>query len=502
MLRRWLLACACCATLAVEGWGQEQFVGDPLPYTTGPYVKNQFMQLDVLSPQNLHTGIDIWTYTFPNADQHVVAPIRFGSDCQVIGIGPDWVRLQAADRQSGDLVVFEGWHITPDPGLSLYSMIPRNWPIGTVESAWQHLHAGIFLRAGGSSCCDDEDLVHPQRNAFSLVGGWNDDSYAPTVDATNVHSATVGNPTVFEINAYDRADMEPRNFNGIYAINLYVDDMLVDGLQFDRWRAKSGTGTPNKSEYYYCTTSACTPSTFYNDPNVLRYKLSWNTQAGDHIWRIDVLDPKGNVLHGDPRNGLPGREVPSVSMGGTIEDGQVRLTWRIDPADVREAGIESFSLWQAANRLGDYERASGEPILAADGQDSYSFTGDVPVGADSVWFRLTAANTVGSTLMLGETSLGVPAFIDGLSGYPNPMPDRCTIALSLAREGTGEVAIFDLSGRRVRTVHRGALKRGMTRLVWDGGDDEGRALPNGVYLLKVFREPGPGFTARKITLFR
>jgi hypothetical protein len=121
---------------------------------------------------------------------------------------------------------------------------------------------------------------------------------------------------------------------------------------------------------------------------------------------------------------------------------------------------------------------------------------------DSVWYRLTAENTVGSTLVLGETHLGLPKFVDGLEGYPNPIADRFTIALSMTREGRGEVGIFDVSGRRVRLVHRGTLKAGINRLVWDGRDDGGRRLPNGVYLLKVSTRGGPTFTARKIALFR
>lgn len=479
-----------------QPYAQEQFPGDPVPYTIGPFVTQQFMQLDNISLQRLHTGIDVFT----GGGEAVVAPIIYGSRCRVIAIGPDYVMLQALNRQGGKVAVYRAQHIVPDQNLVLNTDIQRNTLLGTVDNVERHLHSEIFL-VSSSTDQGNQFLVHPQRNAFAVVEGWNVDTYAPKVDVTVVHAATAGNPTVFEIHAYDQANMRPDCYDGIYAIRLYVDDVLVDSLKFDRMRAKNGNYPPSASEYYYCTTTACTP-TGLNNPNVLQYKLSWTTQAGDHIWRLDVLDAKGNLLHGDPRNGLPGREMPAVSMGGTIEDGKVHLTWRIDPTDVEEAGIETFGVWQSTSHTGDYQKANAEPILATAGQGSYDFIGDAPAGSDSVWYRLTAENTVGSTLMLGETGFGIPALVDDLAGYPNPIADRYTISLSLVHRGTGEVAIFDLNGRRVRTVHHGSLEPGVTRLVWDGRDDEGHSLPNGVYLLKVRTERGPEFGARKIALFR
>lgn len=269
----WLVALA--APLPV--FAQQQFPGDPVPYTIGPFVSNQFMELDNISLQRLHTGIDVFT----GGGESVVAPIIYGSTCRVIDIGSDYVMLQARDRQDGKIAVYRAQHIIPDANLVIGSDIPRNTLLGTVDNVERHLHSEIFLITSSSSQ-GNQFLVNPQRNAFSVVGSWNDDTYQPKVDATIVHQGTAGNPTVFEIHAYDQADMQPDCYNGIYAIKLYVDDVLVDALQFDGMRAKNGSYPPSASEYYYCTSSACTP-TGLNNPSVLQYKLVWTTQAGDHI---------------------------------------------------------------------------------------------------------------------------------------------------------------------------------------------------------------------------
>ena len=59
------------------------------------------------------------------------------------------------------------------------------------------------------------------------------------------------------------------------------------------------------------------------------------------------------------------------------------------------------------------------------------------------------------------------------------------LALSTARPV--EVALYDLSGRRVRVLFAGAEANGRyTDKVWDGRDDQGQAVPPGLYVARVF----------------
>lgn len=482
---------------------QEQFPGDPLTSAANPYITNQFMQLAPLatSPLMMHTGIDIQT----GAGASVTCPIRPGSDCMIINNLNDPNQVHALlmvsrQMQSGDYAIMQFLHIDRNPNLTRLTPIHTGDWVGDVTAVDQHLHAELALTPQTSGSLD-EWLYHPQVYAFSQALRWNVDTYTPWVDQTIVHPGASGVPTFFEVNAYDQADAHPSVLNGIFEIRLYVDDNLVDAINFDRMRGRDGSYPFSASDYYYCTTAPCIP-TGSNAPNVLRYRLKWITQVGNHIWRLDIYDWKGNLRHGDPNSGLPGREAPRATLGGTIEDGKVHVTWRIDPAEAEEAGIESYNLWQAGSHLGEFARITTEPISAAEGRDAYSFTGDVPAGLDSVWYRLTAENSIGSTFELGEAIVGVPRFLDGIEGYPNPIREQFTVALTLARAGAGDIAIFDLHGRRVRTVLRGNLTAGVTRLIWDGNDDSGQRVPNGVYLLKVTTEHGSPFTARKIALFR
>ena len=73
---------------------------------------------------------------------------------------------------------------------------------------------------------------------------------------------------------------------------------------------------------------------------------------------------------------------------------------------------------------------------------------------------------------------------------PNPVRGPATIAVTLAgRAGDPAVetavAIFDVQGRTLRTLHRGPLARGTTPFEWDGRDGQGRMLGSGLYFLRI-----------------
>ena len=68
---------------------------------------------------------------------------------------------------------------------------------------------------------------------------------------------------------------------------------------------------------------------------------------------------------------------------------------------------------------------------------------------------------------------------------PNPLTTRAEIAFEVGREGTVEVAVYDIAGRRVRRLGGGTAGAGPARLTWDGRDDAGRSLPAGVYFVRV-----------------
>ncbi len=78
-----------------------------------------------------------------------------------------------------------------------------------------------------------------------------------------------------------------------------------------------------------------------------------------------------------------------------------------------------------------------------------------------------------------------PARMSLASGRPNPFSAGTTIAYELPQTAFVRLAAFDVTGRRVRLLARGAREAGTYQARWDGRDDAGRQLPPGVYLLRL-----------------
>jgi flagellar hook assembly protein FlgD len=83
---------------------------------------------------------------------------------------------------------------------------------------------------------------------------------------------------------------------------------------------------------------------------------------------------------------------------------------------------------------------------------------------------------------------------------PNPFNPNTTISFTLGSSGTARVEIFNLKGQLVKSLWQGNLSSGEHSLAWDATDDGGRALPSGMYLLKL--ECGANIQIGKLMLMK
>ena len=84
--------------------------------------------------------------------------------------------------------------------------------------------------------------------------------------------------------------------------------------------------------------------------------------------------------------------------------------------------------------------------------------------------------------------------------YPNPFNPSTTIVFDVGRTRELGLSIHDLRGRRVADLARGVFTAGRHTVPWQGRDGAGRAVPSGVYLVRLH---GPGFEATQtVTLVK
>ena len=92
------------------------------------------------------------------------------------------------------------------------------------------------------------------------------------------------------------------------------------------------------------------------------------------------------------------------------------------------------------------------------------------------------------------------AGLGALQVYPNPFNPRTTVGFSLARASQIRLSVHDVTGHRLAVLAAGRYPAGRHTLVWDGGDENGRDLPSGTYLMRC---EGDGMvSSQKVTLLR
>ena len=78
-----------------------------------------------------------------------------------------------------------------------------------------------------------------------------------------------------------------------------------------------------------------------------------------------------------------------------------------------------------------------------------------------------------------------PKTIQLESNYPNPFNGGTYFAMQLEKRCSVDVSIFDVLGKRVRTLLKAYLPAGRYPLYWDGLSERGVDLPSGLYFIII-----------------
>ncbi len=84
--------------------------------------------------------------------------------------------------------------------------------------------------------------------------------------------------------------------------------------------------------------------------------------------------------------------------------------------------------------------------------------------------------------------------------FPNPFNSGTTIEVQIDRPGPVSITIYNILGRRVRTIVDDIVGRGTQQFAWDGTDESGKSAASGVYFARV-NTPSMQIT-RKLVLLR
>ncbi|UCE65425.1 MAG: S8 family serine peptidase, partial [Candidatus Zixiibacteriota bacterium] len=108
--------------------------------------------------------------------------------------------------------------------------------------------------------------------------------------------------------------------------------------------------------------------------------------------------------------------------------------------------------------------------------------------------------TVSPAVGIDELAENIPASFALDQNYPNPFNPGTEIGFALPEKSDVNLTIYDLLGRRVRTLISAELDAGYHTIAWNGDDSSGKSVSSGIYFYKI--EAGDFRMTRKMIMLK
>jgi hypothetical protein len=186
-----------------------------------------------------------------------------------------------------------------------------------------------------------------------------------------------------------------------------------------------------------------------------------------------------------------------MSLVYSHDPGAVSLSWS-GPED------EDFS----HHNIYRQDIVSSDPAIVFTTVDSFYVDQEVTdVGAYQYWVTAVdlsgleseASNSVSAVLSADE-NLGLPTEFALKQNYPNPFNPSTQIQYALPEETRVVISIYDLIGRKVRTLVNDVQDAGYRTVIWNSTNDMGRLVSAGVYIYSI--QAGDFVQNRKMVLMK
>lgn len=198
------------------------------------------------------------------------------------------------------------------------------------------------------------------------------------------------------------------------------------------------------------------------------------------------------------------RDALAVTFAGmnlmASTDG-VNLTWRTESEhDCLRWEIErSDNAEQGFVKIGkvDGSGTTSQP-------KNYSYTDNTITDKGEYYYRLAEIDANGGTTYYGPMSIGfggnIPTAYMLAQSIPNPTMGNTNISFALRKSANTSLKIYNIAGQAVKTLVNENRQAGNYNVDWDGRDDQGKKVSNGIYLYRLIS--GDFQATRKITVLR
>ena len=281
--------------------------------------------------------------------------------------------------------------------------------------------------------------------------------------------------------------------NVTFRSNTVTGNLPVNGWCYAVWLGREGANPPNENVFFH--------NNVWSDPtgSMERFSLGSPENTVNAVLLGNLYYNGGNPIPVDPVRLLNVTDDPEATVADpgleTDQEDLVPPRW-YPAAGAFTGGLASIGEVRAdlIARYGTSPAAS--PVVgAADPANS---------PAEDI-----LGNPRDGSPDLGAVEVADPVAVpegrrdSGLrlhQNYPNPFHPRTTIPFALDEASEVTLTVYDIRGRKVRSLVSEVLPSGPHAASWDGRDARGRPVPDGVYLCEL-RAGDARITAR-MTMMR
>jgi subtilisin-like proprotein convertase family protein len=151
-------------------------------------------------------------------------------------------------------------------------------------------------------------------------------------------------------------------------------------------------------------------------------------------------------------------------------------------------GPETFYLYDVWY---DTEREEDGPGQLEDynGGDAFGpwemFCFDPFQGESLTWYTWRIEVIANSSGIGEQQAGGLPKDYAICAVYPNPFNSETAIKLAIPKPSQIRLEVYDICGRKVKTLISGSVEAGYQRIIWDGTGLGGEKAASGIYLIRL-----------------
>jgi len=211
---------------------------------------------------------------------------------------------------------------------------------------------------------------------------------------------------------------------------------------------------------------------YLNTGGILETNPSWNSTPTDTSYGVAWadIDNDGVINRTDTLTGDGTRKLfylshfPAHIFESVIVDGS--------PLPLSDYCYDFVAGWVSLKNA----PANGSEILM---NYSYSIDLELAVGSRSPsMYRNT------NVCVREEKNILLPEALS-IKNYPNPFGDFTKILFTLPQSEEISIAIYDVTGRKVKQIYSGVKKGGKHNFLWRGENNRGKKVGSGIYFIKL-----------------